>query len=185
MSALAMLLGGAGRPVRPAEPAKQHFPGCVPLHGDRPSYNADANASKLTSIPVTEVTAVKAEPVRGRGKRVAANDRLRCYTMKNFIRVVDNLGEHRVLLRGHEASVVDIVVRLPIRTSFAIFSCGYLGIAACWCALCCSVLEYCVGHPDVLSDGRCHHDLAPVFVAIGSQVRSPRQGDITLVVHSR
>jgi hypothetical protein len=111
MADLKALLGMTAKGPRPIEHHKHHFPGCVPLHGDRPTYTAEANTTKLTNIPVVEVTAVKAEPIRGCGKRVASNDRLRCYALKTFIRVVDQSGEHRVLLRGHDAPVVDIVVR--------------------------------------------------------------------------
>ena len=117
---LKMLLALGGKGPRGLDVGKQAFPGSITLSGDRPTYDSDRNAAKLTSIPVAEVTAVKCEVPSGRtrGKRVASNLTVRCYAMKNFLRCVDMLGEHRVLLRGHEAPVVDVAVRLP-----AIFVC--------------------------------------------------------------
>lgn len=111
---------------KPSSPVKQHFPGCIELHGSRPAYNADANPSKLASIPVTEVTAVKSDPIRSRGKRVAANDAVRCYAVKNFIRVLGSSGDQRTLLRGHTAPVVDLVVRCRPFRCFGIIFLGCL-----------------------------------------------------------
>ncbi|MDR3451659.1 MAG: hypothetical protein P4L96_02495 [Rhodoferax sp.] len=108
---LAKLLAGLTGARAPVEAPKHTFPGCVPVIGATAAYASDSNPHKISAIPVTEVTSVKGDAAPGSGKRVVSNASVRCYIVKNFIRVVDNSGAQRILLRGHEEPVIDLAVR--------------------------------------------------------------------------
>lgn len=181
MADLKALLGLTVKGLRPAEHHKHHFPGCVPFHGDHPTYSTEANGTKLTNIPVEEVTGVKAEPIRGCGKRVASNERLRCYAMKTFIRVVDNPGEHRVLLRGHDAPVIDISVRAAVPSP--LLSVSPRVVHRLSRMMSSSVSQLGFGHTAVAVFGWCGHGLAFIPVAKRFEIRclgqSPRPAAVS------